>query len=72
MRRSTPLLAFLAALVLLLSSCSRDCPSCAELRAGPRIQLFEFTLCVSEVPVFADREGTGCGEIEVEYVAVKK
>jgi hypothetical protein len=66
-------LAVAAALVLLVG-CSRDCPSCDSLTQpqptpGPSLESFAFTLCVSEVPVFAGEDGTGCGEVVVEFVA---
>jgi hypothetical protein len=57
-----------AAVAVMLGGCSGDCPSCSSLGGGPVVQEFAFTLCVSEVPVFVDQAGEGCGEVVVEFV----
>jgi hypothetical protein len=69
--RSMLTLLAIAAAIAVLSSCNLDCPSCGSLSQPtptPQAESFAFTLCVSEVPVFASQEGRGCGEVTVEFV----
>jgi hypothetical protein len=65
-RRLTLTLLSLAA-AFVLAACSNDCPNCTDLRNRPSTLSYTFSLCVSEVPIFAGPNDPGCGDVNVSY-----
>lgn len=57
------------ALATLLTGCSRDCPSCTELRNNPEIRTLSFQLCVAQIPDPNPSE-RGCDDVDVQYTLV--
>ena len=71
LRRAVPASLLLILLVIVLSACSNDCPSCNGLRDDGTLQTIDVQLCGSEVPD-PDVSERICTEItNVTYTFVK-